>query len=76
MPNMETCAHADINILCNEFWHCLQIGHVLLLYTLDMLFMSKELSCLFVLFCLFCFVLFVLLFLSIWNLVDIKLVKA
>ena len=65
---METCAHADINILCNEFRHCLQIGHVLLLYTLDMLFMSKELSCLFV-----CFVLF---FLSIWNLVDIKLVEA
>ena len=56
MPNMETCAHADINILCNEFRHCLQIGHVLLLYTLDMLFMSKELSCLFVLFCFVCFV--------------------
>ena len=61
MKNMETCAHADINILCNEFRHCLQIEHALLLYTLDMLFMSKELSCLFVLFCmlglfcLFCF---------------------
>ena len=65
---METCAHADINILCNEFRHCLQIGHVLLLYTLDMLFMSKELSC------LFCFV--GCFFLSIWNLVDIELAKA
>ena len=39
----ETFVHPDIKILCNKFRHWLQIGQAMILYTLEMLFMSKEL---------------------------------
>ena len=44
LSNLETCAHTDIKILSNKFRHWLQIGQAMILYTLEMLFMSKELN--------------------------------
>ena len=41
---LEPCSHTDIKSLCNKFRHWLQIGQAMILYTLEMLYMSKE-SC-------------------------------
>ena len=41
LPNLETCAHTDIKILCNKLRHWLQIGQVMVPHSRDVLHVKR-----------------------------------